>query len=868
MKTKLQFGIIHLVAFTFWINFSVGQQQVKIDFDGTSVTATEPDTIPNNTDIVANFDITNHKNNATDISNYKFGYALFTTTEGSLNIFDKFKEESTDKIRYYPIKRKVFNQPGITKIKFYIIKADGSKIASQEINITGATLATGNLYKDAQALQNAGNDHQLILDIISYYAGKSLTPAELQKHINKNPFLKQIIKTIESEPSNYTLDVKSANDKLKGNITLMDNKTGSQSSSSFLGTDVTKYANALADIMIEHAKEELTIAFFDRFKKFIEENEEFRILFPKTTEKLQNLLSYKYPEMLKALQKAFQEDIKMITYRIDDVFVLPKYQALTKKHPEIVIAIRSLRLIQELENGDLDAYGVLNELVNFKEWKEVQSATLKNVNSSLQFALLINQSVSYEEESGGKIIRIWYSTKELAPLFHHDEELFKIYAGLIYEQSEKIPFFKPDGKEIKFSQTLSEQSGNIFFFRNKIQEFTDLTSKVKAIAKSIKEKKSNTANEDRYNYITTSIDIIEYGFSLYKFFDDSFDKSDDYIGILRLANDIHKNIFEEKYNAAISNTIDLYTKIARLKKQEIELFTKAEIAGFKGEIDATNLKDDEKKKLKRIIERINYVSDDLDKGTIKDKSKDLNKKVDNICVSDINELIDKLKYKDKLNAVKINANLNGLLTFIKKAKPFALFMANMVEAKTEADVKAALDAVILPVGSSTIKKNSNFNFNVQSYLGARLSFTDAKDATIENTWNDKFALSAPIGLSISHGLNRKRGSLTLFIPLLDLGAIVDYKLKYKNEGEANQELESKDYTVKLGQIISPGAYFVYGFPFNIPLSLGFGGQYGPGLSKIDQDNATKVINPYWKWNVFLSVDIPLFNLANNPKSRK
>ena len=193
-------------------------------------------------------------------------------------------------------------------------------------------------------------------------------------------------------------------------------------------------------------------------------------------------------------------------------------------------------------------------------------------------------------------------------------------------------------------------------------------------------------------------------------------------------------------------------------------------------------------------------------------------------------------------------------------------MANMVEAKTEADIKAALDAVILPVGSSTIKKHSEFNFNVQSYLGARASLNKAK-STVENTWNDTFALSAPIGLSVSWGLNRNWGAISLFVPLLDLGAIVDYKLKYENEGTPAEQVESKDYTIRLGQIFSPGIYAVYGFGANIPLSFGIGGQYGPGLSKIDEDNSTKVTNPYWRWNVFLSIDIPLFNFINHPKNK-
>jgi hypothetical protein len=50
------------------------------------------------------------------------------------------------------------------------------------------------------------------------------------------------------------------------------------------------------------------------------------------------------------------------------------------------------------------------------------------------------------------------------------------------------------------------------------------------------------------------------------------------------------------------------------------------------------------------------------------------------------------------------------------------------------------------------------------------------------------------------------------------------------------------------------------FPYNLPLSLGVGAQYGPGLSKIEAGDNTVVTNPSWRWNIFLAVDIPFFTL--------
>jgi hypothetical protein len=195
-------------------------------------------------------------------------------------------------------------------------------------------------------------------------------------------------------------------------------------------------------------------------------------------------------------------------------------------------------------------------------------------------------------------------------------------------------------------------------------------------------------------------------------------------------------------------------------------------------------------------------------------------------------------------------------------------MANLVNAKSEEEVQAVLESSALPVGSSSIKKNSQWNIAFQSYLGAYWSNTKSDDFQSEKAWNNKFGVIAPIGFSFSYGF-KKCGSLSLFTSLIDLGAIVDYKLKYDTvqTNSTTTVKVSKDYKIELGQIFSPGAYLVYGLPWNLPLSVGFGGQYGPGLSSIDSTGNIVTDNPYWRWNAFIAVDIPIFNIYNKERKR-
>ncbi|MEI6946855.1 hypothetical protein V9K67_06590 [Paraflavisolibacter sp. H34] len=568
---------------------------------------------------------------------------------------------------------------------------------------------------------------------------------------------------------------------------------------SISGLDVTKIANALADIMIERSKQELTVAFFDRFKKFAtRDNPEFQILFPKTTDNLNRLATYAYPQMLPSLRTSFFEDIKQVTYHLDDVLELPRYRHLLNNFPEIRIAVRSIRLMQDIEDGTATAADVLKRYALFGEWQEEGSRDFKNMGSAVKLAALFSESLRYQDTT-----RIWVSAREAKEELQN-EVYVRIFMGLLYQQIKKdsIRFYPAGNAGPKYlADIIKEQKNNLLLFQNKLSEFVNLSEKVQNAYNDLKHKMRanvNPTSEEVSNYISISIDITDYGFSVAKIFDEDM-VADQYIQVVKKANALYKDSYSEQYTKLVNDAIDLLNDVADLAKNSNKAETVAKPA---------------------------YAW-------------------------------------DKMKALKKIAD------FTEKAKPYGLFMANMVEAENERGVKAALENVILPVGSSSIKKYARGNVSVQSYLGAFLTTSQRKTA-IEGTWSDKFGVTAPVGISWTPGCLswEKGGALSLFTALFDIGAIVDYKLQKEPDptsANPNATVLVKDYKVELGQIFSPGAYAVYGFGCNLPLALGFGAQYGPGLSKIESNNPTVLKNPSWRWNLFLAVDLPLINLTHKPK---
>ena len=601
--------------------------------------------------------------------------------------------------------------------------------------------------------------------------------------LNRNPFLENMI-------------VKQSGAGAGNLFAFVTSKVG--------GLDVTKYANAIADIMIERAKQELTIAFFNRFQKFSDDHPEFKILFPKTTDNLSNLLSYTYPQMLPTLRNGFFEDLKQITYNLEALLDLPRYRTLFNNFPEIRIAIRSLKLIHGLENGELTADKLIAQFAAFPEWTEdnsKESVAFKNTGTTVQFAALLSESLRYKDNS-----RIWISLSDAKDLIN-DEVFTRIYLGLLYQEiaNKNLAYYLDPKSPLTptlFKDIFAKQKDNILLMQNKISQFISLAERANTAYTTIKEKNDSmekNTNEDYFNYISVSIDIVDYSFSIAKIFSDKF-KTDNYITIAKKSNSLYKDVYTGQYTLAVKDAMDILKNIDTLiHKKDVSAITNS-------------------------------------------------------------SLTDALAAKDALDKFS---------TFVNKLEPYAIFMGNMIEAKDENEVKAALENVVLPVGSSTVKKNAAGwwgNISIQSYLGAYYTL-HSENSSIQGSWTDKFGVTAPIGIAWTPGCLswRRAGSLSVFASLFDLGAIVDYRLKKDSTITSDGSKEvvvSKEYKVQLGQILSPGGYIVYGFPWNLPLSLGLGAQYGPGLSKIEAGNNTVLTNPSVRWNAFLAVDIPLFNIKN------
>jgi hypothetical protein len=181
----------------------------------------------------------------------------------------------------------------------------------------------------------------------------------------------------------------------------------------------------------------------------------------------------------------------------------------------------------------------------------------------------------------------------------------------------------------------------------------------------------------------------------------------------------------------------------------------------------------------------------------------------------------------------------------------------MVRAQSPEEVKAALEAAALPVGSYRIKRQSLVNISINGFVGLTygIQLENHKGISVLGAW-------APVGPAFSFGkfwyCKKKASSFSIFIPVIDVGALALFRVS----GDSS-EVKNK---ITLNQILSPGLILSYGFP-GVPINLSLGYQLPPLLQSVSTEQLVLNNKNSGRFMVSLSVDIPFFNLYTSTDSK-
>ncbi|MFT4154669.1 hypothetical protein [Parafilimonas sp.] len=744
-----------------------------------------------------------------------------------------------------------------------------------------------------------------VFEIVKYYVNSAdTTDKQIIDAFDNNPFIRFQGQPLGGSP--------------KGKISFL---------SSVGNLNVTSIADGLAQFLIKRGKEELNIAFFQRMQEFLEKNEEAKTLFPSTVQFLGKIASYRYSEFLPTLREAFYKDINNLIVNLNILIDLPKYQDLLKALPEIRVAIRSAKIISELSQPDSSMHPVnlISHLAGLHEWGEMninlasswqvldiisqsvrrvdtevvkkdttiiaKKDTVINIPKKLSDAITITEPVKVD--SGQSIIKViesiktkvsdsiaWIKFSDFNKNILSDSIALKIYLGLLYQKMDTIAFRDANGNLIKVRDFMDSNKTNIFRIADLIENFLVLANDVEQSIKTLKDKKGNLTNDDYYTYIQKAIDVIDYGFKVANTIKDGI-ADDRYIKIARNANDLYKNIYTKNYNAAVMNGYSILE----------EVLTKYDIATHEKDnrvissLLPTNISQTDKFAIEKDLKKLylkqsnpdtvkGVLTGSIDLSEINDVtlSKNLSADIAKITTVTSNpvKLDSIVKYLQIFTVIQSVPDSNT--TTVEKILRYGNMMASIVKAESSQEAEAAIEAAVLPAGSSSVKKNTAWNFSLNAYIGwsfgRSVNSTDKIDGN-----NSKTGITAPVGFAVSKGLGHYKngnpiGSISLYGTLIDVGAIAGYRL--------NDDSTALDSKITLNDIFAPGGYLVYGFGLPIkgfsyiPLSVGYGWQYGSELYYKKDDGTLAVSDKSrWKSNWFVAIDIPLVNFySRNYKKQK
>jgi hypothetical protein len=573
----------------------------------------------------------------------------------------------------------------------------------------------------------------------------------------------------------------------------------SLSLSSIGGLDVTNLVDGLAKFLVKRTKEELSTAFFEKLKDTLAHFPDLQTLFPETNNLLGSIGTevYNYEKYIQNLREAFKGDIASLYKHLPGI--VDNHPAFFARHKAVKAGLLSGcyavgALQQQVHPGDM--------LANYPV--EYLDSLSRNWSGSIQTLQLLSMSM---RDTSGTDKNYWVSIKYMRQLVN-TKNAFAIYLGLLYQMAitnyDGIPFEKNSLAGLLKDVAPNFISASTIYntYKTYVLRFAEKTDALNNIIREYAKPANDSLALELYKkYFDASQDLLAYAAAVGKlpllnrvpFLSTLSDTLAPLFKLTSLATDLIIDINRKNYPAAVNDALLIYDIVCH----------------------------------KPATEDMAYASN-------------AGKATDNTAMAAV---------ADTVETANIGRTLRNLARF-------GAFMSTVATAKTSDEVATAIEAFVLPSGSSRVKRQSGFNVALNAYVGPYAGFENLP-VLKKNATSFSAGLTAPVGVAFSWGNKGKKGgsSYTLFVPLIDIGTVAAFR--FANDSS------SLSSTIQLKNIVSPGLYFYYGIR-KTPLSVGIGAQMGPQLRNITAQDININKKAYIRYGLTVVVDIPLLNFFTRP----
>jgi hypothetical protein len=669
----------------------------------------------------------------------------------------------------------------------------------------------GYIYYDALALTAQGLTPRAKLEILESYGYKGT---------DDNPYLKALY------------------DQLNLEDTVVTSLSGTSLLSNLGGTDVTYFAAGLARFLAERAKEELNEAFFRKMKEKLNAYPELKTAFPKTAAFLDIIETYSYASVIQVLKEAFETDIQNLPENLYNI------KGLTEEDCDEIAICGKDKAAEKYNDEDKDGCKDytkcrrrLTKLTEFfasqpGQWVALGMYSVKEGIQSTNPAELLKSIVASTEFDSLKVI----SKRNME---YGD---YNVASGIELSDFISQSFISKDEKQVwvtssQLSKLLKAKDGFKIYLGLLLQKELKGDVKIEFYDDTDTAVSFGTVLHDNYDHYTKFETLIKNTHAAYN----------------AASNGVRKMIAAAENSTAVEPQAlyDYYgTLTASLKPIAHDKFLN-ELIGK----DIAVAYDKVEKVLTPAVDIAYHIATKKYSAAVYDAS---------ILLSTLNEI--KTTSTDEKGNKK-EEKYTDFKGVIKSFTKYGTLISTVAGAQSSDEVKQALEASVLPVGSSSIKRKSAWNISLNSYVGA---FYGKAHSTVQDTIRINptqldtitrsvryrtYGLYAPVGIAFSHGSRKEYGfGFSMFLQIIDVGALVNF---YLTEGD--ETALPNNFKVTLADIISPGFQLGVNIPKS-PFTVMAGAQYVPALKNSSQITTPQIDPVAWRVQVGIVVDIPLYNI--------
>ena len=344
--------------------------------------------------------------------------------------------------------------------------------------------------------------------------------------------------------------------------------------SSVGGLDVTNIADGFAKFIVKRTKQELSIAFFEQFKKDLDDPKlaDLRSVFPQTYKTLRAIGEeiYMYEIYIQTLRESFKKDITTLPTNLPSI--IDNHKDYFLQNPEFEALLRTgFYFAQEIQNKQHPGNIIENYPI------ELLNPINQNVKASFQVLQLFSKSIKSNNDDA-----YWVSFDDIKKNIN-DEAFLNIYLGLILQQAKKqdINFIDVNGSFVSFADQMRKSYPNYNEYRSYLNSLAIKAQTVETKIRGLKKINSDSLLfENYYGVISSSIDLMRHTvlfdkLPIFKQYDLKLEeKTKLYFDFVQVASDIAIDVNRRNYSLAVVNSVQIFnmvfdtSKIADKKQKE------------------------------------------------------------------------------------------------------------------------------------------------------------------------------------------------------------------------------------------------------------------------------------------------------------